>query len=483
MYYLYHRLGIMNDIIVSARYSSVHADQKLTRASVLAALKQVVEAHSMLSVVAVPRPSAKKGKHRLHDAMLHRINLEECVEFLDGVEAGPQFFEKLHNQWNWTDDEPTRPWWKVYVLDGRDVVFVFHHLVCDGLSGMTFHRTFIKALNSLPPDITNSSPLENIVTFDPSKTKLFPLAITLSRHKPNFLELIYFHLFFIFMRLIYGKKVLFADLPRAKPYLTSYDAVATPDQRTITNVSTFRISSEKMGSILAACRKHKTTFTPLLNVMCLVTFAAETFPKAKVGMSAYAYSIIKHVNMPKLEGIERRDGVMANLAGGSQHPHFLGQYRDCMVDMGSGQKALDTTSAWELVQSYGQLMQDFMPNRGMRNWSACALIGPNLEDYASQGLSSVGPLMSMTFTNSNLGVFTLGNDEDEVVKRPWMIDDFQWSVPAANGNQGSRGFKFSVAGIKGGDTVINLTYEEGIVSREMAETVLKSTMEKIEAML
>lgn len=106
---MYHRLGIQSNVAASARYASINGNERLSRASVVAALKQVVDAHSMLSTVGVQRPSANKGKHRVHIAMLHQINVEECVEFLEGVEPSPEFFEKVHNQWDWLEDEPTRP--------------------------------------------------------------------------------------------------------------------------------------------------------------------------------------------------------------------------------------------------------------------------------------------------------------------------------------------------------------------------------------
>lgn len=370
------------------------------------------------------------------------------------------------------------------MLNERDVVFIFQHIVCNGLSGMAFHRTFLHALNSLPSDLNNSPTVDNIVTFDPSKRKLFPHSTSLSKHKPNIPEAVYIYLLFLFMRIIFGKRMLFATLPPTKPHSTAALTVAPPEQRTITNISSLRIPSEKVQSILKACRAHKTTFMPLLSAMALVTFTADIFPNAVVGLSAFAYAIDKHINMPQLEGIERRDGVMTNLARGAQQAHFLGKYRKAMVENAkTGQREIDTAAAWKLVQEYGQMMQDQMPNRGMRCWIGCELVKTDLEDFVAEGLPSLGSLMKMTFGNSNLGVFSAENGEEQGANTAWKVDDFQWSVAATNGTQSSRGFKFSVAGVKGGDSVINMSYEEGIVSREMAEEVLRLTMNKIEAMI
>ncbi|CAM1506365.1 Fc.00g060060.m01.CDS01 [Cosmosporella sp. VM-42] len=479
MYYLYHRLGIQNNLLVSARYVPTSGGGRLSRAQVTAALKQVVEAHSGLAAVAVPRPSPKKGNHRLHVALLHRIDLDACVEFLDDEEPGPEFFSRLHNQWDWVADEPEMPWWKVYVLDGQDVVFLYHHGMADGLSGMTFHKTFLRALNSLSPDGAVST--EKVLTIDPSKTALFPHTTTLSKHKASILFSVWEHIKYVIFRLWFGKTLLFNDLPPSKPYLASATEVATPGQQAVTRVSSVRVSAKKMGTILAACRKNQTTFTPLLATMFLVTFAAEVFPNAAAGISSCPYSLFPYLRMPKLAGVEKLDGVMTNGAAATFEKHYLKKYRDAMVGTGKEGKALDIDAAWRLTREYRQYMQTYMPERGMLAWIGCELLGADIEDFVNQGLSSIGNLMKMIFSVSNIGAFAMADEPP--AQAAWRVDDLQFSVAASNGNHGYHGFKFAVAGVKGGDTIINCSCEEDVVTREMAEQVLALTMEKIEAMI
>lgn len=478
MYYLFHRLGIQSNIILSARYSPSHGNGKLQREHVFAALKEVIAAHPALSVVAVRRPTSKRGKHNVHVAILHRIDIAQCVEFLDDEEQGARFLEKVHNEWEWLEDEPTKPWWKVYVLGGREVVFVYHHLICDGLSGMTFHRTFIKALNAIPPDGPLST--ETVIARDPSKVTLFPLSTTIAKHKPNVLEVLYTALKFLLLRVIFRMRVLFADLPPAKPYLKSVSAVATPEQRTVTLVASARIDGETMAAVVEACRRNNTTFVPLLAVAILVTFAVDIFPEAWFGCSCYAYGIAKYLRMPKLEGVHARDGLMVNAASAGHAIHRLQPYRNAMAD---GGHTVDKTVAWGLVREYGEDMKAYMPHRGMRTWIGCTQSPPDLEGFISQAMPFVGHLQSMVFQISSLGAFEAGEAEEPEARPAWRIDDCQFSAPAMNGNIDCHGFKFQIAGVKGGDTVINLSSEEGVVSREVMQRVLDLTVEKIKAMV
>lgn len=153
LWYLYHRLGIWSNILISARYCSASGCQ-LIKPAVVAALRAVVKAHPALWHVFVQRPSSKKGRHTLHIAALRVLDLEKCIVYLDGADnAGvtSELLEAIHNEWEWTADEPERPWWKLLVK-GRNIVFVYHHSVGDGMSGVVFHREFLAALNSTTAD-------------------------------------------------------------------------------------------------------------------------------------------------------------------------------------------------------------------------------------------------------------------------------------------------------------------------------------------
>jgi hypothetical protein len=148
--HVYHELGIQSNILVSAKYRHTGAGI-LTPAKLLSALHKVIREHPALSAIGVSQPSEKKeGNHRLWEAVLPAVYLENCVEFLDvdldGDATLCQVFENAHSHWFDTQNK-TKPWWKAIVVNGIQVVFVYHHSIGDGLSGYAFHRSLLTALN------------------------------------------------------------------------------------------------------------------------------------------------------------------------------------------------------------------------------------------------------------------------------------------------------------------------------------------------
>lgn len=107
-------------------------------------------------------------------------------------------------------------------------------------------------------------------------------------------------------------------------------------------------------------------------------------------------------------------------------------------------------------------------------------MGPDCEDFVEQGLSSVSTVVSHEFNVSNLGVF-LGQDTS--TRRRWKIDDMQFSAATIHSRVGWTGPVFNVAGVKGGDTVINANFEEGVLPRALVEDVLAATMARLEALI
>ncbi|KAH7126227.1 alcohol acetyltransferase [Dactylonectria estremocensis] len=496
MFFMCHRLGIQSNILVSARYAptdtGLDAGARLSSSAITAALRTVVETHAALRIVGVVQPSPKYDSHHLHIGMLHTIDMNQCIEFVDHVDsAETDFFEQLHNKWEWFEEKPDRPWWRVYVVGGRDVVFVLHHLVADANSGLVFHRTLLRALNSLPPG--GPASVDPIVTIDPRTTSLFPEPMTLSHHKPSIPELIWGQIKRALIALVFGFAFLFSHMQPAKPYFRSVTDIAPSEMCTNTRVSSLRIPARKMSAVLAACKDHDTTFTALLMVMLLATFSVDLFPQDKVGCSRYAFDIRPYIQMPHLSDELASDGVMMNGVGGSFHTHWLSNYRKIVAQNSDKSGKLDdvssinTEATWNLARCYRQSMQKLIPTKFMRSWMAGTLLGSTLESFVEKTLGGMGRVTSNSFLVSNLGAFavqrtgTTGGEQK--LPQRWRIDDMQFSAATVNGNVGSRGFVFNVVGVKGGDTVINLSYEEGVVSRETAEDLLELTMDKINLLL
>jgi hypothetical protein len=134
--HVFHNLGIQSNVVVSAKYS--HKSEVLSPAIVFRALREVLKEHPTLSIIGVAQPSEKKkGNHRLWEVRLPVINLQDCVEFVDTPNDGDdnlaRQYEAIHNQWFDTANI-SKPWWKLLVVKGSHVFFIYHHSIGDGLS-------------------------------------------------------------------------------------------------------------------------------------------------------------------------------------------------------------------------------------------------------------------------------------------------------------------------------------------------------------
>ncbi|KAK7427382.1 hypothetical protein QQZ08_006151 [Neonectria magnoliae] len=475
MCYLYHRLGICSNVVISAQYLNANGHQ-LTRPAIIAALRVVVEAHPALWHVFVRRPSSNKGRHGLHTATLRVLDLEQCIEYLDdGDDVGitSEILERLHNEWLWTAEEPDRPWWKL-VVKGRNIVFDFHHSIGDGISGVVFHREFLAALNSTSASKLGVEHPQNTILYanDNAQIPLEPTEVWTG--KPSIIEMVWTQLVYWALKLFYGTSRIYGNLPPSKPCLASATAVAEPPQRTVTCISSYRIPAAKMSQIIAACRSNQTTFTPLLLTMLTIVLGTEYYPEAKIGFSRYAIDLRPQLPMSRIGG-GTSNGTIVNASANGNHWHKLGPFRSVVTQNNKETGlSLDSKAVWDRVRDYKQEMTHCVAGKAMRSWMGVTLMGPDLEDVVNSAFPTIGRLLNPTYFVSNVGAF-FGNttgDEGEHAG-PWRIEDMQFSSGAVNGTQGTHGAIFHVAGVKGGDTVINATYEDGIVTREMAEGILE----------
>lgn len=485
MFYLFHRLGVQSNVVVSARYEG----GELTKPAVLAALRTVALKHSALWHVFVYSPyPKKKGQHILNLATLDTIDLEPLVTIVedDGHGLTPEFLEQFHNEWLYTTNDPDVPWWKL-VVKGRDLVFVYHHVVADGMSGQVFHREILEALNST--DATTAQADEKYIVHR-ADTKLHvttePLDIWKARN--NILELIWITISWIGIFTWYGASYIYGTFPAPKPVPRGATSVLEMSQRNISRVVTHRIPAPKMARILAACRENGVTFTPLLLTMLTIVLGTEFFPTAKLGVSRYSYDLRPHIAMEKIDGATR-NGVMLNASSGGQHPHRVAGFRKAIpFEAGKNPKIstvrdapIDAGIVWPMVKSYKEEMRKMMHGRGLRLWNSAKIMPPTLEGFVGQIWDALSRTLPPTYHVSNLGAFTadpLTGEKDDGPKT-WSITDMQFSVGPTNANVGSKGVIFSVAGVKGGDTVIHGNFDECVVSKEVAQDIIDRVTARI----
>ncbi|WAO91617.1 Hypothetical protein NCS54_00909700 [Fusarium falciforme] len=477
MFYLQHRVGAQSNVLVSAHYApTTPSHDRLPKEAVYSAVYSIVETYPELSLIAVRKASKNRKQHRLLLAAMHEIDLETCIEFHDDEEpvAGPNVIERLHNEWCWTDEQsnPRTPLWKVVVLGGREVIFVFHHIICDGRFGQIFHREFLATINSFDKD---HKPSSHIVKVDPERVKLGKETEEFWTSSTSVLRIIHVFLMFILLRFFVGRRLLFTNLPKPKQHTASVLIQAGPDNQTKTRVATIRISAARMRPIITACRERKASFTPLLIVMILSTLACDYYPKAKVGISNCA------IDMRSLYPQEEDGGRLLQCAGGTGELTWLDRYRRIYRSQSSekGHITMDVDRAWQLVKDYRASIAKSTAGKEppvLVTFRAGNAIADDLEGMLKSTFPALGLYLNNCIQVSNLGSFSVTEQNGQ-----WTIHDMSFSASTVNGNI-SYNIAVHVTGVEGGDTVVNASYEDGIFTEETITGILEGTLERIEAM-
>lgn len=456
--------------------------QLLTRSKVLEALAKVINDQPALSVIGVSQPSeTKAGNHRLWEARLPTLRVQDCVEFLNipGNVHLARIFEDVHNQWFDTQNT-TKPWWKLLIVNGRYAVFVFHHSIGDGLSGYAFHRSFLAALN------TNEASSKSLfsVTEDNFAIRQLVKALTPSPFsqiddKMSWIYAIYSFLFWEILRFFIDQKhFLFSDAVYSKAYPTF--AKPFPDEeKTRTKVELLRIDSETVMKSLSQCRKHNTSFTALLHTLIQVTLAADTYPNAKLGFSQIA------VNIRPLLKIDPGRDVFTNAASAYYRVQPLGIYRACAKIPASPPASaspeifIDAPGVWKLAKAYKQHLNHATYKSGtvMQDFLVCKTFEGDMEDLSFFGHALY---QNNSFLISNLGVF---EPREDMVNGGWTVKEVSFSAAAIRATLGDFGIVFDVASVKGGDCLISATYEDSVLKDEMVKAVLTAVLARIKLLV
>jgi Alcohol acetyltransferase len=479
--HLFHDLGIQSNVLVCAEYTK--DGQLLTKSKILEALSKVINDQPALSIIGVSQPSETKvGNHRLWEARLPALRVEDCVEFLDfpGSLDLARIFENVHNQWFDTHD-PTKPWWKLLIVNGRYGLFVFHHSIADGLSGYAFHRSLLAALNANEEslDSVSGATEDKFVARHPAK-ELTPSLFSLIDDKLSWIYVLYTFLFWNVLRLFIDQKYfLFSDAMYSKAYPTLTRPFPA-ETKTSTRVELLKIDSKSMMKCLSECRKHNTSFTALLHTLIQVTLAVDIYPKAKIGFSRLA------VNIRPLLKVDPGRDVFTNAVSVYSRVEPLGRHRDCAkisspapTSTSTREIAIDARQVWKLAKKYKQDLSYATYKSGtvMQDFLVAKLIDRDMEDIGFYGL---GLCQNNSFLISNLGVFEARED---TVDGGWSIKEIGFSAAAILATLSDFGIVFNVASVKGGDCLISATYEEGVLKDEMVKQVLVAVLTRIKQLV
>lgn len=482
--HLFHNLGVQSNILVSAHYTNLRST--LTPHNIHSALKEVINEHPALSTIGVSQSSEKKeGSHRLWEVHLPVINLKDCVEFVDGVEDGDnglsRIFGAAHNRWFETQDT-TKPWWRLVVYGDNLVVLIYHHSIGDGLSGYTFHRSLLAALNANELSTSSGGPQETpaLIVEVPNKEPP-PYPLDQIEDKLSWSYVIYGFLFWQILRFFISQnRFLFSDAKFPKTYPTVVKPLPE-SERTITKAKILRFEKDTMTKCLAACRKHCTSFTALLHTLIQATLASDIYPNAKLGFSRQA------VNIRALLKIDTGLDQFNDAASQYGRVQWLSPYRSA----GSLPRSKSTLESqpqfpvnapfiWKLATAYKAGMNTAIHTnrRVVQDFLMGNLLGEDIEEVG--GFYGMGLYQNHSFLISNLRVFEPREDMED---GGWEIKEVGFSAAPIRASMGDIGPSFNVASVMGGDCIICVTWEHGVLEEETVERVLDGVKARLEAII
>ncbi|KAI0072802.1 hypothetical protein K474DRAFT_1667352 [Panus rudis PR-1116 ss-1] len=236
-------------VLVSARYT--HPSGRLDKETMYLALRVLVQNNRGLSVQVRDGLSSKPLWIGLDSVDLSRIVHfhEETSEHLQTIHES-----YLAKPFQYGTQDPL---WRVAVLSDNNVLFMFHHAVGDGQSGLGFHVQLLFALNTLSQIQTkDTSP---IVEIPPS------LAFTLPVEKLMDLSVG----FPVFWRVIRDTFVP-VKFRKANRAWTGKKIPKLENKSFALHVRLFELSSEEAEILLRICRQNKSTFTAFFHTLGIV---------------------------------------------------------------------------------------------------------------------------------------------------------------------------------------------------------------------
>lgn len=258
-------MGIYRGVIVTCRYHTLNSRERIDQGTLYSALGRVILAQPMLRVGLL-----RDDTNEASFAHIEKLSLGDHASFSTlPCQSLDEYNEQLATRQGWHHDQcwldiAGRPPWRVEVVEPaltepsgfQDIIFAFHHSLCDGTSGRIFHEQLLRELNNQsappavdvlefpqPPQLPDSQ--DEAVPF--SNSPWFIVKTLWNEFGPSVLRSqkpIPWH----------GKGIDFSI-----PYTTRIRPIDVPAA----------VASKMLG----ACRQHKTSLTGLIHALVLASYA------------------------------------------------------------------------------------------------------------------------------------------------------------------------------------------------------------------
>ncbi|KAK4224594.1 alcohol O-acetyltransferase 1 [Podospora fimiseda] len=454
-----HSLGFYKCVVNTCRYT-VHVS-KLRGQSIGQVLRKAI-ANVILDLPSLGLSITGEETSKPHFVALPTIQLDHHFELLV-LEASNQdrdaellrILEKQHDQ-PWPD-VATRPPWKITVLSYPpdssntltfDVVFAAHHSIADGRSTAAFHTKFLDELLLKTETERPIQPSNNTLSLNTGR-----------KLAPSLEEVVKFTQSWTFLLSTLWRELGPAWLQGPKP-VTPWTGGPIVREPCKTNLQLVVLPANASRQVLAACRQHQTTLTPLLHTLTLISLARHIPAE-----DAKAFSSSTPIDLrPFIE----RD----TLAQDSQYTLPFGVF----VTSQNHRFELSTLNAvhegiakcgsvWNIAS---ELRRDIKKHiEGVPKDDIISMLSW-VSDWEKFWLTKLGKPRQTTWEVSNLGAI-IGNPSSDDTIDDWRI---QRSIMSQGATVGGAAIGVNVAGVVGGEISITISSQEGIVKKNIIQSLL-----------
>ena len=442
------KLGFDSCIIVSAKYNATGS--LLNRQTLYPALSAVIQQHAALSVqVRLPR----NPKDRPLFVRLPSVALDDVVSFVDGGSNEESLAKLIRAELSKPLElGAATPLWRVTVGSGRTVLFMCHHGIGDGQSGLAFHRALVSALNK-PSNV----PTVGSLVLIPSDLSLVPPIEDLTNVGVSWRG---------FFQILYDTFAPFTWTKKATSW-TANPVVSSPT--ILTTVRCWELSPADAAKLIALCREHDTTLTAFLHTLlvgllsrhAIVATAADKRPPRTIATCV-------PVSLRRFTGAS--PNVLCDEAAGFQSQSPL-------APLGS----LAPTAAdfpWTTAAQYATRLQAGVA--GTRESIGTIRYLFNLGMTESFWTGALGKKRGEALELSNLGRFVAAAPEDSPAEGPWSVGALHFAQ--CNATVGAA-LKVGVAGSPDGAVSVVYTWGEGALDDVLAEAMVGEVRAAITSIL
>ncbi|KAF7436019.1 hypothetical protein PC9H_002845 [Pleurotus ostreatus] len=476
------RLGLGATVLVAAKFVASNSSQErsLHRDEFHDAVVEAIDQHPALAV-RIHNEVETTGPPSL--MRMSAVDLDQGIQFLTSEQSSKGFQAVVEDALVTQFDSSTEnsPMWRFTVLPDNHVIFLYHHVLGDGQSGLGVLQTVVQALNKA----AGASTTVVRERFYIPRQKLELLPPIEERTNCDITLRTFFHAIIDELLPSWTKNKVWTGNP-------VLPAVPTPPGRVATRVRIVSLPPDAASRLLTQARSHQTTITSIIHVSAILALShllTEPHVSSKTPSDTGDSKEVHHTNAnSKYEKIKSHTAVSLR--------SFANVPSTTMYETASAHDHSETIVSTRLpfpccASAAPQSWKDDFP------WSKASRISKDLKKGGPYARSKLGLLKFLDGKFEGYWAGKLGKKRDESLElsnvgswslqtsaQPNGIQDGQsnekdesentkWGVLSAyfaqDDNVVGSAMKVNVIGSPNGELNVCVTWGEGAVDDQLAE--------------